>query len=306
MTPFHLPLVPIGLVERETGLSRATLRRWEASYGYPLPVRAANGDRMYRAQDLPRLQLIKRLLERQLRPGAVVGLSLAELMALEVSHPAPLVDANEEASHAWVIQALNNIRSPDTSRLKSTLAQALQDQGLQVFVVTTLRALNNAVGAAWSAGLVSVFQEHFYTATMVSFLQEVLQGLEPQPNRPSILLTTPPGEAHYLGLLSLQVLLAQVGCRCIALGTQTPVAEIAAAAKYYAADVVALSFSVSFPVRQVRPFLHDLAQHLQCPTRIWAGGAGVQRLKDLPDGVQTFTNMQAVQTACVDFSPRFL
>lgn len=306
MTPFHLPLVSIGLVERETGLNRSTLRRWEAIYGYPCPVRAANGDRMYAPQDLPRLQLIKRLLERRLRPSAVVGLSLEELMALEIAHPAPVVDANEEASHAWVIEALLNIRSPDTSRLKRTLTNALQAQGLKVFVVTTLRTLNNAVGAAWSAGLVSVFQEHFYTETMASFLREVLLTLKPQPNRPCIVLTTPPGEAHYLGLLSLQVLMAQTGCRCVALGTQTPAAEIAAAAKHYGADVVALSFSISFPARQVRPFLHDLAQRLECPTRIWAGGAGVQRLKNLPVGVQTFSSMDAVQAACVDFSPRFL
>jgi methylmalonyl-CoA mutase cobalamin-binding subunit len=133
-----------------------------------------------------------------------------------------------------------------------------------------------------------------------------LLGFEPQPNRPTIVLTTPPCEAHYLGLLSLQVLLAQAGCRCIALGTQTPAVETAAAVQHYDADVVALSFSISFPARQARLFLRDLAQRMQGSARIWVGGAGVQRLKNLPDEIETFPSIDAVLAACEDFSPRFL
>ena len=39
--------VTIAAVERETGLSKDTLRIWERRYGFPEPLRDANGERLY-------------------------------------------------------------------------------------------------------------------------------------------------------------------------------------------------------------------------------------------------------------------
>ena len=36
----------IAAVERETSLSRDTLRAWERRYGFPAPLRDANGERV--------------------------------------------------------------------------------------------------------------------------------------------------------------------------------------------------------------------------------------------------------------------
>ena len=40
---------PISAVERETGLSKDTLRMWERRYGFPAPGRDAQGERVYPA-----------------------------------------------------------------------------------------------------------------------------------------------------------------------------------------------------------------------------------------------------------------
>ena len=63
------PGLPIASVERETGLSKDTLRVWERRYGFPTPERDANGERLYAPFQVRRLAQIKRLIDRGHRPG---------------------------------------------------------------------------------------------------------------------------------------------------------------------------------------------------------------------------------------------
>ena len=46
----------IAAVERETGLSKDVLRMWERRYGFPVPERDANGERLYPAAQVERLR----------------------------------------------------------------------------------------------------------------------------------------------------------------------------------------------------------------------------------------------------------
>ena len=50
----------IGMVERDTGIGRDTLRVWERRYGFPEPLRNDKGERIYNEQQLRRLQRIRR------------------------------------------------------------------------------------------------------------------------------------------------------------------------------------------------------------------------------------------------------
>ena len=61
--------LPIAAVERETGLAKDTLRVWEKRYGFPQPLRDASGNRLYPAEQVQRLLLVRRLLDAGLRPN---------------------------------------------------------------------------------------------------------------------------------------------------------------------------------------------------------------------------------------------
>jgi methylmalonyl-CoA mutase cobalamin-binding subunit len=89
---------------------------------------------------------------------------------------------------------------------------------------------------------------------------------------PAVLLTTFPQEAHGLGLLMVESLLTLQGCRCVSLGTQTPVRDIAQAAIAHAADVVALSFSANMNPNHVVDGLMELNLLLPDSVEVWAGG----------------------------------
>ena len=62
----------ITAVERDVGLSKDVLRVWERRYGFPAPERDANGERVYPAEQVERLRLIRRLMDHGHRPGRLL------------------------------------------------------------------------------------------------------------------------------------------------------------------------------------------------------------------------------------------
>jgi methylmalonyl-CoA mutase cobalamin-binding subunit len=107
-----------------------------------------------------------------------------------------------------------------------------------------------------------------------------------------VLLTTPLSEQHGLGLLLVHALFALGGCRCLPLGTQTPLQEIAKASAAYQANIVILSLSMSYPKRQVIPILTELRMQLPESVQIWVGGAGVKGKKLRVPGVRHVASLE--------------
>ncbi len=73
------PTYRIGAVSRLTGVPADTLRVWERRYQVVVPVRTGSGTRLYGAEDVGRLTLIKRLVERGDAISSVANLNLAQL-----------------------------------------------------------------------------------------------------------------------------------------------------------------------------------------------------------------------------------
>ena len=67
------PSFNIAAVERDTGLSKDVLRMWERRYGFPVPDRDGHGERIYPAEQVERLRLIKRLMDAGHRPGKLIA-----------------------------------------------------------------------------------------------------------------------------------------------------------------------------------------------------------------------------------------
>src|SRR5512134_2075336 len=122
----------IGAVERETGLSKDTLRVWERRYRFPEPRRDAHGERVYSAEQVGKLRLLKRLIDRGHRPSRVVGHSLEELLALIEAATPPAQTPVERAD------ILRPLRAHDVAGLREALAAALLRQGLATFVLETV------------------------------------------------------------------------------------------------------------------------------------------------------------------------
>ena len=276
------PQFTIAAVERDVGLSKDVLRVWERRYGFPVPDRDSNGERLYPAGQVLRLRLIKRLMDQGHRPGRLMTASADELEALAASSRAT-TGAYASADSDGLDKMFALIRQHEAAAYLQSMQQRLARQGLRLFVQDTVAPLTVEVGLAWEQGRLHVFEEHLFTELTARVLRQAIAAV-PGGSEPRVLLTTLPKELHGMGLLMVEAVLSLEGAQCISLGTQMPLLEIVGAAAAHRVDVVALSFSAAFPARQVAALLEQLRAALSGTTELWAGGAGVHKLA-APEGV---------------------
>jgi len=297
-TLINPPTLSIAAVERDTGLSKDTLRVWERRYGFPAPARDGLGERAYTPDQLEKLRLVKRLMDAGHRPGRIVPLPYQDLVALAgatLPEPAPLAALGREDMQRVLVL----IRGHDPVALRAELSRTLARTGVTRFVVEVVAPLNVAVGEAWVRGQLEVFEEHLYTEAIQSVLRQALLGIpDPAPAaRPRVLMTTFPGEPHGLGLLMAEAVFAMEGCACMSLGVQTPLWDVVLAARAHRADVVALSFTGCLNPNQVADNLAELRGKLPTAMQVWAGGsAPVLHRRPVP-GVSALASLEEIPAA---------
>jgi hypothetical protein len=275
-------LLNISAVERETGLSKDVLRMWERRYGFPDPRRDDNAERLYGVEQVAKLRAIKRLMDTGMRPGKLMDRSLDELNLLADARAGPRREAPAPVLERDMLALL---KGHNSGGVQHALANMLMRQGLQRFVLESVTPLNRAVGDAWMRGELAVFEEHLYTEQLQVALRTAINAFPRQAGSPKILLTTFPGEQHVLGLLMVEAMLVPEGAQCISLGTQTPIEDIRNAALAHKTQLVALSFSGSFPLRQAGEGLATLRRQLPPPIALWAGGEMTRRIRKSLPGV---------------------
>ncbi|MDA0247556.1 MAG: MerR family transcriptional regulator [Proteobacteria bacterium] len=298
--PIHLS---IAAVERDTGLSKDTLRVWERRYGFPNPERDHFGERIYSIDQVDRLRAIRRLMDTGYRPGKIIGLSLEDLQALaeSVSQPAPIASEDQAAD---LDQFMNFLKSHEIEDLRRQLSQRVLRLGLARFVTELVAPLTEKVGDTWARGQLEIYEEHLFTESMQVVLRNAISTI-PQPgNRPRVLLTTFPSEPHGMGLLMVEALLALEGCRCFSLGVQTPVWDIVLASQAQDIDLVVLSFSPVMNPTLVVDGLTELRAKLPKSVEIWAGGRCPVLSRRAPDGIRVVTEFAELTKSVIDWRHR--
>jgi MerR family transcriptional regulator, light-induced transcriptional regulator len=272
------PMLTIAAVERDTRIGKDTLRVWERRYGFPLPLRDSNGERLYPPEQVERLRHIKRLLDAGWRPGRVVGLPLTDLQSIgNLVRTARTTDAQAPADDATLSaepQALYRLlRAHDVIGLRRALMQSLLRRGLGHFVAEVATPLLVEIGQAWSRGQLAIFEEHLCSEAIETVLRSAIASAPEAAtdSTPRVLLTTMPDEQHGLALLMAEALFTVEGCACMNLGRQTPVPEMVLATRAHRAQVVVLSFSSLSPVGPSLDHLADLRAQLPEAVEIWAG-----------------------------------
>lgn len=282
-------LYNIAAVERDTGLSKDTLRVWERRYGFPAPVRDQHDERLYSTGQLEKLRLLRLLIDYGHRPGKIINQSNFELSQLIASR------APEQTPPPEIAALLELLFKHDADGLRNALLQALMKQGLLRFVTETVATLNHWIGEAWLAGKIAIFDEHLYSEQIQNILRNAIIAQPGRGSTPRVLLTSLPGEKHRIGLLMVEAVLVAEGGACVALGTETPVIDIKNAAPAYKVDVVALSFSSAFTQNAALAGLTELRALLPDSIEVWGGGGALARARKAPAGallLRSFDDMR--------------
>lgn len=296
-----VPGLPIAAVERDTGLSKDTLRVWERRYGFPQPLRDANGERLYPHDQVDKLRLLKRLMDQGHRPGKIAEHPVEQLQALaeagsERAGASPAAVPDENLRHY-----LRLITAHDVEELRRELARLAVRAGLARFVTEVIAPLTALVGEGWAKGELAIFEEHLYTESAQAVLRNAVSAIPHPGESPRVLLTTIPSEPHGLGLLMAEAMFALEGARCVSLGVRTPVVEIVRGAATQQIDVVALSFSPVVSPHQVVESLRQLRDALPAATEVWAGGSSPALRRRAPDGVRVLASLDAVGPAIAEW-----
>lgn len=285
-------------VERDTGIGKDTLRVWERRYHFPKPHRDGLGDRLYPFDQVERLRVIRRLLDKGMRPGKVLGLDLSDLHLLLNSHSPQPVDSGR---HAICLSLVKLLRMHRSRELRESLNHILVRDGLQQFITATIVPMNGIVGDYWIRGELTVPEEHLYTEQVQNLIRHAIHSQETAGKPPRILFTTFPEEEHCLGILMVEAMCVSEGAHCTSLGTRIPLPDIAKYAVEGRYDVVAVSFSAAYPARNVVKDLKQFRMLLPESVTIWAGGAALnQKRINLPN-VMVLTNIEGVPALVNDW-----
>ncbi|WP_395004737.1 MerR family transcriptional regulator [Undibacterium sp.] len=279
----------LATISNETGIAKEVLRKWETRYGFPVPLRDSSGHRVFSAEQVSRLKLIKQLMNSGLRPGHLVPLdeaSLIKLTGASQTESALQVPLSSELQHL-----MTSLPFRDPVLLRETLKSDIERTGLEQFLLNTMPALSQFIGEAWVNKVISVSDEHLYSEIMQNLLRAEIAKLVPAKTGPRILLTTPTGELHTLGLLMLEASFTLHGGRCVSLGAQLPLTDIVIAIETHKADIACLSFSAVYPKKDILPLLKKLRTMVPSEVDIWVGGAGSLALERSPRGIVMMKNL---------------
>jgi DNA-binding transcriptional MerR regulator len=263
---------PIRAVARMTGISIDTLRAWERRYQAVTPVRDDRG-RVYTDAHVARLKRLAALVEGGHAIGRIAALSDDELQRIELGSraetaAAPAVDL------APLLDAMQRYDLPTVEAQLNRHALLLQPQELIFSVV--LPALRS-VGDRWQAGAIRPAHEHLVSSVIRSVLGSLMRTMPRGAQAKKLVLASPSGERHELGLLSAGVLAAAAGVDVIYLGPDLPAADIVHVAVTAKADVVLIAVTIANAVNQ-----RDLRQLSQLPDaiEIWCGGPQSAAVRD--------------------------
>jgi hypothetical protein len=288
-----LPVLNIGAVERETGLSKDLLRMWERRYGFPQPDRDSQGERQYGAAEVAKLRQVKRLMDAGLRPGKLVTQGLDELdRMVALRAPQPL-DAGPTLAADLVAAA----RVMDVRALRAHFSAVALAHGLRALVDGVVDAHHRIAAASARGELAPVVVASFDHAAAQA-LGSVIQGLA-QAVRPAratrAVLGTLAGDAHGFVLAVAEAVWTIGGAHCLSVGLEAAPAGFGAAGAACSADVACVAVSERFPVRQLAGALEAVRRQLPDGTPVWVFDGGGRRR--VPQGVRCLASVEELARA---------
>ena len=266
---------PLRTVAARTGLTPDVIRAWEKRYGVVAPIRGARGARLYSSADIAHLRLLARVVGAGRAIGDVAALNRAALEQL-AGHHGPdhrSSESSEAASPSEQLagRVLERLTSFDEASVTRLLGDAVVGLGIRAFVREVVVPLVYRVGTRWAAGEQSIGEEHLLTGALRNLIAGLLHG-RATTGRP-IVLATPAGERHEIGLLLVALLARDAGIGVVYLGVDLPAPDIALAAERAHAAVVGLSIvgeqNRARAIQEVKALQTALPRNYE----LWLGGA---------------------------------
>lgn len=277
-----------------TGISEFTLRGWEGRYQAFQPHRTETGRRLYKREDILKIQALKLLVERGHRIGKIALLPLKELQLLleERTSPTPAAApaaAPKSRAHkptsADVKKLLQLADRFEWDQVKKLLSKKRSQLTPRKFILELLMELIGEINHQVIMGHFSITQEHIFSSLIKEHLFSLRAHAGPsKKSRVQLVLATPEGDIHEIGLLIAATLASLRGVPTLYLGPNTPKVEMCDACLRLKATHLLIAATVNKTEgakEDLLGFVHYVDQHLPPQVQLWMGGRLSQHTKAL-------------------------
>lgn len=274
----------IQVASQLSGVASATIRAWEKRYNAVVPERGDNKHRLYSETDIEKLALLYKLTELGQSIGKIAHLPLAELKEVYsklmhkpyedrhvVSPQLEKIDIEKMLSGFYLALAAYklDIISHELDKAKNLLSP--RDLCLNILI-----PLFQEIGNKVARNELSIAQEHTLSA-IVSFHLGQMIGLHYQKTlqrNELVLITTPEGEMHEIGILASALLCVHYGIKFIFLGANLPAISLAEAANalHPKALLIGTTRHELSGNTTVEDYLRVVRENLTTDTEFWVGG----------------------------------
>ncbi|HXH32391.1 MAG TPA: MerR family transcriptional regulator [Bacteriovoracaceae bacterium] len=270
----------IQVASQLSGVASATIRAWEKRYNAVVPDRAENKHRLYSEKDIEKLALLCKLTEFGQSIGKIAHLGLEELKQVyttllhrpydekEVVTPHhERIDYEKILGSFYLALAAYKIDIITHELSKATQQLSPRDLCLNIII-----PLFSEIGNKVARGELTVAQEHTLSA-IVSFHMGQMIGSNYNKHHQRdelLLITTPDGEQHQIGILAAALLCVQYGFKFIYMGPSLPHASLSEAANALKCHAVLLG--VTKTPDNFSEYIQELSASLHGNTQIWIGG----------------------------------
>lgn len=294
-----LDLVPIRTVANLTGVNIITLRAWERRYGFVKPVRTPGGHRLYRREDIDRIHRALVLVNK----GVAIGQVKHSLGA-----PSKPVKTSESPWPTFQAHMVSAIVRFDEEALDETYNDALALYPIEHVTDALLLPLLRELGRRWETEEGSVAEEHFFGVYLRNKLGARFHHRSRGNAGPRILAACLPGEQHEIGLLLFALAAHDRGLRPVLLGANTPLSELAIAAKSARCSAIVLAGSSGFETTTLRKDLSRLVNAAGIP--VFVGGLASIRARGdieaagaISAGVELSLGVERIRSALPSVKP---
>src|SRR3954464_1443247 len=295
----------IGEISQRTGVTPDVLRAWERRYALLRPRRTDGRTRLYSAADETRVRLMQRYIAQGLSTAQAAEMVTAARLTVRPGQALAIPPAEVAEAHQDMQASLDRF---DETSAQRALEKLFGTYSALTVVRDVMMPYLREVGERWSAGHVSIAQEHFATnflhARLLAFARGWGPGLGPRAllaarllgfargwDRglgPRALLACAPGEQHTFGLISFGVALHQLGWRITYLGADCTVAMVEEAAAHVEPELIVVFAATPERIAAITDDLQTLGRHRM--TAIAGAGAsaavcaqiGIRRLAGDP------------------------
>lgn len=272
-----------------TGLSEFTLRGWEGRYNAFTPNRSETGRRQYTKVDLKKAFLLRELTQSGHRIGDIARCSNS-ILEKKLDHQNLATDSNHSKTldnhnhHDNIESVMKLALLQDWNRLKVKLSELIQKKNTLAAVQEVILPLLARLVAYVASHRLGIAQEHILSALIKEQLYILISKVPSKQKKVkgvSVVIATPEGDYHELGILVAHVILAARGVNSLYLGVNAPKNELCETAIRFGASHILLASTISRRAgvnEDVFSYVHYLDQHLPRAMDLWIGGRNFEQL----------------------------